>query len=309
VDTLEDPRLVRIGNYEDGITGRHDASTLLQPFIALLDHRPIRLAILLLGSNSINKLSQTVIEMVRGGFANLEVEATVFYESPDSFQPEFSDCIPFNSCNLWGRDLSEEFRDIVVSPHAFDYIVLFESSGMYKGEDIIPLVSHLRSGQLDAVWGSRRLSLSDIHYAYRLLHRNTPIRGAISYIGSHMLSLAYLFLYGHYVNDALSGVRAVRTSILHEDALDPMEPGVNHRILSALLRRCAQVIEIPVRYFPISPNKVKRTTVGEGIMALWTILYNRFTHRRPPFLRADARHLLAELSPVQNRAHRTSAGR
>jgi 2-phospho-L-lactate transferase/gluconeogenesis factor (CofD/UPF0052 family) len=310
VDTLEDPRLVRIGNYEDGITGRHDASRLLQPFIGLLDHRKIRLAILLLESNSINKLSQTLIEMVRGEFGTLDVEATVFYESADSLQPEFADCLPFEVSNLWGRNISsEEFWDIIIDPKAFDYVVLFESSGMYKGEDIVPLVSHLTSGQLDAVWGSRRLSLTDIHYAYRLLHRTTPIRGAISYIGSHMLSLAYLFLYGHYVNDALSGVRAVRTSILREHALHPKQPGVNHRILSALLRRCAQMIETPVRYFPISPHKVRRTTIGEGLQALWTIICYRFTHRGPSVLRTDARHLLAGLSPIQNRARRISAGR
>ena len=30
------------------------------------------------------------------------------------------------------------------------------------------------AGQLDAVWGSRRLSLADIHHAYRLLHHSTP---------------------------------------------------------------------------------------------------------------------------------------
>ena len=160
-------------------------------------------------------------------------------------------------------------------------MVLFESSGMYKGEDVILLVAQLMAGQLDAVWGSRRLSLADIRHAYRLLHHNAPVRGAVSYIGSHVLSLACLFLYGRYVNDTLSGVRAIRTSILRQSRLDPKHSNANFQMLSVLLRLQAEVIETPVRYFPISPQKVKRTSVGEGVTALWTLVRRRFTRCRP----------------------------
>ncbi len=38
-DTIEDPRLVRIGNYEEGVTGRHDAARVLEPFIASIVRR------------------------------------------------------------------------------------------------------------------------------------------------------------------------------------------------------------------------------------------------------------------------------
>ena len=33
LETLEDPRLVRIGHYEDGVSGRHDAAKMLTPFL------------------------------------------------------------------------------------------------------------------------------------------------------------------------------------------------------------------------------------------------------------------------------------
>ena len=38
------------------------------------------------------------------------------------------------------------------------------------------------------------------------------VLGAVSYAGSHVLSLAYLVLYGRYVSDTLSAVRAVRAA-------------------------------------------------------------------------------------------------
>ena len=38
LETLEDPRLVRIGHYEDGVSGRHDASKVLTPFLEAFCH-------------------------------------------------------------------------------------------------------------------------------------------------------------------------------------------------------------------------------------------------------------------------------
>ncbi len=63
---------------------------------------------------------------------------------------------------------------------------------MYRGEDLVGLASHLAVGRLDAVWGSRRLSVRDIHESYRLRYKSNMLLGAVSYIGSHVLSLAYL---------------------------------------------------------------------------------------------------------------------
>ena len=88
--------------------------------------------------------------------------------------------------------------------------MLFESSGMYNGEDVPWLISHLLGGRLDAVWGSRRLSVRDIEESYRLKYRQHAVMGSVSRIGSHVLSLAYLLLYGRYVSDTLSGARVVR---------------------------------------------------------------------------------------------------
>ena len=40
LETLEDPRLVRIGHYEDGVSGRHDASKVLTPFLEAFVTQP-----------------------------------------------------------------------------------------------------------------------------------------------------------------------------------------------------------------------------------------------------------------------------
>ena len=81
LETFEDPRLVRIGHYEDGVSGRHDASKVLTPFLQsfLSQRRRQRIAVWLYDAASLNKLSQSVLEMLRGGIQDLAVDVTVFY--------------------------------------------------------------------------------------------------------------------------------------------------------------------------------------------------------------------------------------
>jgi hypothetical protein len=147
---------------------------------------------------------------------------------------------------------------------------------MYRGEDLVALASHLTVGRLDAVWGSRRLSVRDIHESYRLRYKSNVALGAISYVGSHVLSLAYLLLYGRYISDTLSAVRAVRASDAIEAGIELTHKRANQFLLSRLLRRRAEILELPVQFFPISPEKVKRTSPFDGLQSLATIVARRF---------------------------------
>lgn len=284
LDALEDPRLVRIGDYEDGVTGRHDARRVLTPFIKAFLRRGerTRVAVLLLDGESLNKVGQTIVEMVRAGIEELPLLLTVYYECRESFDQSFTDSLPFEVRNLatlgetGAVGLSRLARD-----RACEYVMLFESSGMYRGDDIVNLAKHLPSDQLDAVWGSRRLSVNDIREAYRLVYRNRPVRAAISYIGSHVLSLCYLVFYGRYISDTLSGARAIRASYLRDDSFDFHRKDFNQVVLSTLLRHRAEVFETPVSYFPLSPEKIRRTTVLDGLRSLWVILRGRYGRPSP----------------------------
>ena len=235
LDSIEDPRLVRIGNYEEGVTGRHDAARVLAPFLdAILSaDRRKRVAVLLHDTGSTNKVVQTLLEMVRGGIDRLPLDVTVFFAG-ESLELAFTSHLPFAVSRLPGGDAT--FASVARSG-GFDYVALFESSGMYRGEDLVALASQLAIGRFDAVWGSRRLSVRDIQESYRLRYRKNMLFGAISYVGSHALSLAYLFLYGRYISDTLSAVRAVRAADAFDPAVDLTDKRANHLLLSELLQR------------------------------------------------------------------------
>ncbi|HXE81659.1 MAG TPA: 2-phospho-L-lactate transferase CofD family protein, partial [Vicinamibacterales bacterium] len=271
VETIEDPRLVRISNYEDGVSGRHDAVRVLAPFVESFVREPSRpkVAVVLHDAGSINKVAQTLLEMVRGGIADVPVEVTVFYDRPETFEDGFLKSLPFRAVQQ--RDGHRATGD-ALRQDGFEYVLLFESSGMYRGEDAVSVLAQLSAGRVDAVWGSRRLSVRDIEESLRLRYRGDAVQRLVSSVGSHALSLACLARYGRYVSDTLSGVRAVRA----RDALSLSVPlthkHANQYLLAALLRRRAELLEIPVQFLPLSPERVKRTTVAEGLRALGILL-------------------------------------
>ncbi len=283
LNSVEDPRLIRIANYEEGISGRHNATKVLTPFIETLVARDARrrVAVLLVGTESRDKLTQTLLEALRGGLGDLTVEVEVFYASPNPIPDDFAAKLPCGLRNVWRSDASTEQLLLgTVREQACDYVALFESSGMYRGEDLVHLLSLLSVGELDAVWGSRRLSVRDIRESYKLRYRRNPILGAVSYVGSHMLSLIYLVLYGRYVSDTLSGARALRARFFDSPDVDLADKKLNQRLLSGVLENNGDLFETPVRFFSMSPIQVKRTTVREGLGSILSILIWRFRRVR-----------------------------
>ena len=280
LDTIEDPRLVRIADFEEGTSGRHDARKVLTPFIAAIRDRRRRLAVavLLLGATSLDKVSQSILEMLRAG--TTRVDLRVLYQGERPFDPYFSEVLPFPIIHA-GTDGEQVVRTLYAQ-QGLDYVVLFDSSGRYRGEDIINVVALLTNGRLDAVLGSRRLSPRDIETSYRLRYRRSPVLGLISYLGSHLLSLLTLLLYGRYLSDTLSGVLAVRAEDVLEVARQGRNPLAPHEILARLLRRRADILETPVQYFGQSQSGDSPGALRNGLRTLVTLLSRRWTGSGAP---------------------------
>jgi len=270
--TIEDPRLVRIANFEDGGSGRHNAQKVLMPFIESFVAREQRtsVAVLLQDTRSLDKVAQSILEAARAGLAELRADVTFCYCTDRALDKQLAEALPFRLCYVEPGAGDEGLRKAVLDAGT-DYVILFESSGMYRGEDIDSLVSLLSGGRLDAVWGSRRLSVRDIRESYHLRYQRSPVLGAVSYLGSYLLSLTFLFLYGRYISDSLSGVRAVRSAYLRDPSVRLDDKRLNYNLLSRMLRDQAELFETPVRFFSLAPDKANRTTVGDGLRCMLEI--------------------------------------
>jgi hypothetical protein len=215
--------------------------------------------------------------MVRAGIRDLPVDLTIYHDGPADLDPQFVSELGFLVRRLEGTGAERDAAlRSALEQGEFDYLVMFESSGMYNGEDVVSLASHLSLGRLDAIWGSRRLSVRDIQASYRLRYRHRALLGAVSYAGSHVLSLLYLALYGRYVSDTLSAARAVRASVALRVPGLLTDKLANQHLLTLLLRNQAEMFEVPVQFFGISPDQVRRTSPMDGLRALMTVLQGRF---------------------------------
>jgi len=237
--------------------------------------------------------------MVRGGIRDLPVDITVFHDGPAEVGGGFVVPPGFPIRRLEGDEIERDGTlRAILKDEAFDYVILFESSGMYNGEDIATLASHLNLGRLDAVWGSRRLSVRDIHESYRLKYRHRTVLGAVSYAGSHALSLLYLALYGRYVSDTLSAARAVRVADAVRIPVPLTHKMANQHLLSGLLRREAEMFEVPVQFFSIAPEQVRRTIALNGLRAITTAIVARLRPASGP----DPAPAIAPANPGEVRA-------
>jgi hypothetical protein len=116
---------------------------------------------------------------------------------------------------------------------------------------------------------------------------------AASYVGSHFLSLACLVLYGRYISDTLSAVRAIRADDALAIDIPLTHKRANQHLLAGLLRRKAEILEVPVQFFPISPERVKRTTVIEGLQSIGALLRGRLRPVPAPRAAAPPRSAVA----------------
>nr|ADC36116.1 hypothetical protein [uncultured bacterium 126] len=272
IQAFDESHAIRIANYEDGISGRHDADKILSPFFraAEPDVRRRHLAVMLDRATSANKIVQTMLEIVRGGLSDLDLDVTVVYAGAP-LGADLQHDLPFDvsACR------SEEEATQTVLELRPDFLMLFEASGMYRGEDVAALAAHMIGDGPDAIWGSRRLSVRDIDESISVRYRQSALSAALSRFGSHVLSLACLFLHGRYISDTLTGVRACRVSDAIAIDVPFTDPRVNQHLLGQLLARKADVIEIPVRFCAVSPEVVKGTTVLDGLAALATLVRQR----------------------------------
>ena len=53
----------------------------------------------------------------------------------------------------------------------------------------------------------------------------------------------------------------------------------NQYLLSGLLRRKAEMFEVPVHFYSLSPAQVRRTTFADGVQAVGTIVWRSIRSR------------------------------
>lgn len=114
-----------------------------------------------------------------------------------------------------------------------EFIVTCDADGQHAPEDVERVALSLRSGDADAVIGSRMLSPEGMP-----LYRR---------VGNSCLNIATFILFGVWVTDSQSGLRGFTRSAAEKLALEANRMEVSSEIIHEIRRNRLRLKEVPIR--------------------------------------------------------------
>lgn len=132
-----------------------------------------------------------------------------------------------------------------------DAIIMMDSDGQHKAEDLPEFVEKIQSGQFDVIFGSRHTSLG------------VPL---IRYLGNKFAAVLISFLFGIYISDLICGYRAITKKAYRRMNLKSSDYGIETEMVIRAAELKLRYCEVPVE--TIYYDKFKGVTIlnASGIL-------------------------------------------
>lgn len=151
-------------------------------------------------------------------------------------------------------------------------VVFFPCDGEYSPEDIPPLVGQFLTSGCALMCGSRALRSRTMTDYIETVYRNNKALLFLSRLGAILLNMSTLILYNRFISDPLTGVKVWDGRLLKAMRLRSHKLDIETEMLAKAFNRNTYVIEAPVSYVPRTRAQGKKTTVAEGVLALWRLI-------------------------------------
>jgi glycosyltransferase involved in cell wall biosynthesis len=145
-----------------------------------------------------------------------------------------------------------------------DLVVIQDADLEYSPEELPDLISLIREGRADVVYGSRFLGR---HRVFLFTH----------YAGNRLLTLLTNVLYNTMLTDMETCYKVMRTEVLRSFRLESKGFGIEPELTAKIFKRGYRVYEVPITYDGRGYEDGKKITWRDGIVALWVLLKYRFT--------------------------------
>lgn len=166
-----------------------------------------------------------------------------------------------------------------------EYILIQDSDLEYDPQDYPALLSPLKAGEANVVYGVRL---------------DRPQRGLRFYLGAKFLTKLTNLLYQAGIHDEASCYKVFRRSLLEEISLECRRFEFCPEVTAKLCRLGEKIHEVSVSYRPRNREQGKKLRYSDGWTATWTLIRLRFASPRrlrrspefpeaPPFALAFSR--------------------
>ncbi len=147
-----------------------------------------------------------------------------------------------------------------------EIIAIHDADLEYDPADLPALLAPIARGEADAVYGSRFL---DGAVPMGMKPQNL--------LANKLLAVSANLLYHGHLTDEATCYKAVRADLLRGMNLRCERFEFCPEVTAKLLRRCHQIVEVPVRYKARSVAEGKKIHWYDGLEAIWTLIRYRFT--------------------------------
>jgi len=134
----------------------------------------------------------------------------------------------------------------------------------YNPKEFLKLVKPILDGKTDVVYGSRfKGKIIGRHF---LLHE----------IGNRALSLTTAILYFHWISDMETCYKVFKRHVLKGVTIKSRRFDFEPEITAKILKRGYRILEMPITYSARTKQEGKKIGIGDGFIALKTLLKYRF---------------------------------
>jgi glycosyltransferase involved in cell wall biosynthesis len=139
------------------------------------------------------------------------------------------------------------------------YATVMDADLEYSPADIALLLEPLRSGDADAVFGTRGFQA---HSAYSFWY----------VMGNRAVSFVTNVIYNCWISDIMTGQKAMRTDVFRSLNLRERGFAIEAEITARLVRSGIRVYEVPIVYKARSREQGKKLTAVDGLRVIRTLL-------------------------------------